>query len=150
VLVASTSGTQAATGNSSVSATVVSSVSLTNGCTNSAGYDFGQVFLGSSNTTATGAGICTIGWQSNNDTSMLRMYQSAQGAGPAMRAEGVTFAQQLKDSTGSQYDAVSAKTASQVYVVGKSVAIASANGGASWTAGTCSSCTFGTLNGVQA
>jgi photosystem II stability/assembly factor-like uncharacterized protein len=72
-----------------VTMNVGSAISITNGCTDPAAYRFGTVQPGTPAITTTGSGICSIGFQSNNDSSMLRIGQR-DGAGAAMHTSATT------------------------------------------------------------
>jgi photosystem II stability/assembly factor-like uncharacterized protein len=74
-------GAGAATSTTVVTVQVPSAVSLTNNCTNPAGYRFGVVQVNTPATTATGAGVCSFQFSSSNDSSMLRIGQKDGGLG---------------------------------------------------------------------
>jgi len=77
------SSSLAVSSSTTVTTTVLSATSLTNNCTNPAGYDFGLLAPGAASTTSTAAGMCSFTFGSNNNTAMLRMYQRDRG-GAAM------------------------------------------------------------------
>lgn len=73
-----------------VSMDVASSVTLTNGCTDPRGFRFGNVQPGVPALTATGAGVCRIGFESSNDGAMLRAGQT-DGVGVAMSSSSLAW-----------------------------------------------------------
>lgn len=81
-----------ATSGSVVGATVPSATTLTDSCTDPAGRDFGTVALSTSNTTATGVGVCRLDFGSSNDTARLRIWSRGGAATAMTRATWITSA----------------------------------------------------------
>ncbi|MCW2972863.1 MAG: hypothetical protein JWN72_1136 [Thermoleophilia bacterium] len=86
-----------------VTATIVSATTLTNGCTNPVGFQFGAVQPGANLTTSTAAGACRFTFGSSNDSASLRIGQR-DGAAAAMGRSSTAW-------TGSQSASVVANDA---------------------------------------
>ncbi|MCW2928705.1 MAG: hypothetical protein JWM86_2673 [Thermoleophilia bacterium] len=132
--IVSAAATHAATSGSVVGATVPSAVLLTNSCTGAPATQFGNVAPGSAVLTDRAGGRCRIGFQSSNDTAMLRVVQSG-GTGVAMtgRAGGYTNRVPSPDAA-FQYSAVDPATPTTAWMVDwDSNVFKTTNGGAGTT-----------------
>ncbi|MCW2926572.1 MAG: hypothetical protein JWM86_540 [Thermoleophilia bacterium] len=109
---------------------VPSAITLTNGCTGDPARRFGIVQPGTSALTATGSGVCSVAFQSTNDSSMLRVGQS-DSSGTAMGVAG-TNASRVAGT--SELRAVTMASATVGHAVGQSGRIMrTTNGGATWS-----------------
>lgn len=117
-----------------VTLTVPSAVSITNDCAGPAATELGSVLPGAVALTGTGPGMCSVGFQSSNDSAMLRLGQ-ADSSGAAMTLASGTWTWSVPQSISRLYGA-SFYDSSMVMAVGTGGQVRrSMDGGASWPAG---------------
>jgi photosystem II stability/assembly factor-like uncharacterized protein len=115
----------------SVSAEVVSAISLGNSCTQPDAWNLGSLTTAQTATTATDTDVCRFTWSSSNDSAMLRMGQP--GGGPhAMKSEADTMDVQVWNDQWHRAS-IAPNLSSVVYTLSHAEVRKSTDSGANWS-----------------